>query len=285
METLGGFLQQARERQGLSWDQVAARTRIQPRHLQALEEEDFEKLPAKVFTKGFVRSYARALGLDENEAVQLFLVSSGSFYERAEPEQQHVHITLETAHRSRFSWNLIAVLIIFIGGALFFLLPEQQELPIIPLESETPLPLNTTPSKEFDQVFPEPPAGPSPEAPIAKIEPPHSPPPSLPADSSGFQMQSSGLPVSTPAEKSGDPEGALVLEIEATQLTWVVVQSDDQAPHEALLQPGQRVTWKAKNQYVITLGNAAGVMIRLNGESQGPFGKPGEVVRNIILKS
>jgi hypothetical protein len=64
----------------------------------------------------------------------------------------------------------------------------------------------------------------------------------------------------------------------------VVVQSDDQTPHEALLQPDQQITWKAKKQFLLTLGNAAGVVIRLNGESQGPFGKPGQVVRDILLK-
>ena len=74
------------------------------------------------------------------------------------------------------------------------------------------------------------------------------------------------------------------LEIEATQLTWVVVKSDEQTPNEALLQPGQRITWKAETQFQVTLGNAGGVNIRLNGQSQGPFGKPGQVVRNIRLR-
>ena len=74
------------------------------------------------------------------------------------------------------------------------------------------------------------------------------------------------------------------LEIEATQLTWVVVKSDEQDPNEALLQPGQRNTWKANKQFVLTLGNAAGVVIRLNGQPQGPFGKPGQVVRDIRLR-
>jgi hypothetical protein len=92
------------------------------------------------------------------------------------------------------------------------------------------------------------------------------------------------LAVSPVPENALGPGGPLVLEIAATQLTWVVVQSDDQAPHEALLKPGQQITWKAKNQYLLTLGNAAGVVIRLNGESQGPFGKPGQVVRDILLK-
>ncbi|MCA9501308.1 MAG: DUF4115 domain-containing protein, partial [Nitrospira sp.] len=47
---------------------------------------------------------------------------------------------------------------------------------------------------------------------------------------------------------------------------------------------GQKSTWKANSQYLLTLGNAAGVVIRLNGELQGPFGKPGQVVRDIRLK-
>jgi hypothetical protein len=93
------------------------------------------------------------------------------------------------------------------------------------------------------------------------------------------------LPVSPVPEDTLGPGGPLVLEIKATQLTWVVVRSDDQDPHEALLQPGQRITWKAKKQYLLTLGNAAGVVIRLNGESRGPFGKPGQFVRDILLKS
>jgi hypothetical protein len=92
------------------------------------------------------------------------------------------------------------------------------------------------------------------------------------------------LPVSPTPEDSLGPGGSLVLEIKATQLTWVVVRSDDRAPHEALLQPGQRITWKADTQFLLTLGNAAGVVVRLNGETQGPFGKPGQVVRDILLK-
>jgi len=89
-------------------------------------------------------------------------------------------------------------------------------------------------------------------------------------------------PISPREDATAD--GSHILEIEAKQLTWVVVQSDQQAPNEALLQPGQRITWKANKQFLITLGNAAGVVIRLNGQTQGPFGKPGQVVRDIRLK-
>ncbi|MEO8324855.1 MAG: helix-turn-helix domain-containing protein, partial [Nitrospirota bacterium] len=118
METLGGLFRQTRERQRLSLEQIASKTRIQQRHLQALEEEDFASLPAKVFVKGFVRSYARSLGLNEDNALQLFLTTSSNFYDRTEEEQQHIQVTLQAAHRKRFNWNLVVILFLAIGGVL-----------------------------------------------------------------------------------------------------------------------------------------------------------------------
>jgi len=290
METLGGWFQQARERQGFSLEQIAAKTRIPQRHLQALEEEDFASLPAKVFTKGFVRSYARALGLDEDEALQLFLTSSSNFYDRTQEAQEHIQVTLQTAHRKRFNWNLVVILFLIIAGALFYLLPEQQETPPPTAESESPAPIDAKPDEVIPELPPsieELPSSVSPEAPVETIPRPSTPStaiaPSPPTPEP--QPLSLSVPVSPiPENTTTGTDGSLVLEIEATQLTWVVVRSDDQPPHEALLQPGQRITWKAKNQYLLTLGNAAGVVIRLNGEIQGPFGKPGQVVRDIRLK-
>jgi cytoskeletal protein RodZ len=286
METLGEFFQRARERQGLSLDQIAAQTRIQERHLQALEEEDFASLPAKVFTKGFVRSYARSLGLDEDEAIQLFLTSSNSFYEQTQQEEQHVQIKIEAAHRSRFNWNLVLILFLVMGALLFYLLPEQQEnLPSTP-ESEAPMPIEST--QEPPPSLGEPPASVSSLDPVDTVAPSAAPPsaavpsPPIPEPEPPPIRPNVSLPaVHEEPRGSGGPLG---LEIEATQLTWVVVQSDDEAPHEALLQPGQRIIWKAKKKYLLTLGNAAGVVIRLNGETKGPFGKPGQVVRDILLK-
>lgn len=289
METLGGLFRQTRERQRLSLEQIASKTRIQQRHLQALEEEDFANLPAKVFVKGFVRSYARSLGLDEDNALQLFLTTSSNFYDRTEEAQQHIQVTLQAAHRKRFNWNLVVILFLAIGGVLFYLLPWQQETVPLTSEPETSLPINGMQKEEILEPAPpieESPDSVSSESPVdteVQLTPPppsditHSPLPSEP-------QPIPTLPVSHVPEKATGLDGTLGLEIEATQLTWVVVQSDDQAPHEALLQPGQKSTWKANTQYLLTLGNAAGVIIRLNGELQGPFGKPGQVVRDVRLK-
>ncbi|MDH5296422.1 MAG: helix-turn-helix domain-containing protein, partial [Nitrospirota bacterium] len=174
METLGGFFQHARERQGLSLEQVASQTRIQQRHLHALEEEDYASLPAKVFTKGFVRSYARTLGLDEDEALQLFLTSSNSFYERTQQEQQHVQVKIEAAHRSRFNWNLVLILFVVIAGILFYLLPEQQENPTPTAKSEAPLPIESLQEPKPSPA--EPPHSVSPAAPVDAVPSPLPPP-------------------------------------------------------------------------------------------------------------
>ena len=297
METLGGLFRQTRERQRLSLEQIASKTRIQQHHLQALEEEDFARLPAKVFVKGFVRSYARALGLDEDNAIQLFLTSSSNFYDRAQEEQQHSQVTLQAAHRKRFNWNFVLILFLALGGILFYLLPEQQE-PLPPTsESEPPLPINEKQKEALMEPLPpieKSPDSVSSEDPLPTEVQLTSPPPSgispspLPPEPRPLPTEpqpiAPTLPDSPVPEKTTETDGTLVLEIEATQLTWVVVKSDDQAPHEALLQPGQKSTWKANTQYLLTLGNAAGVVIRLNGELQGPFGKPGQVVRDIRLK-
>ena len=64
---VGERLKAAREGQGASLEDVAARTRIPTRHLQSLEASDWSRLPATTYSVGFAKSYASAVGLDRNE--------------------------------------------------------------------------------------------------------------------------------------------------------------------------------------------------------------------------
>jgi len=75
--SFGARLKQEREKQRISLDDVSLSTKIGTRLLQALEEEKFEQLPGGIFNKGFVRAYARHLGLDENQAVADYLQAAG----------------------------------------------------------------------------------------------------------------------------------------------------------------------------------------------------------------
>src|SRR5581483_9881028 len=67
MSSIGEALRRERIRRNLDLDQISTELRISPRFLEAIEEDDFEKLPAGVFAKSFVRQYARLLELDDEE--------------------------------------------------------------------------------------------------------------------------------------------------------------------------------------------------------------------------
>jgi len=64
MFEIGASLREARVRQNLDFPELEERTKIRPKYLRALEDERFEILPAPTYVRGFLRSYAEALGLD-----------------------------------------------------------------------------------------------------------------------------------------------------------------------------------------------------------------------------
>lgn len=68
--TLGEKLRQAREERGMSISEAAEQTRISALYLESIENNDYRPLPGGIFNKGFVKSYAKTLGLDEQEALQ-----------------------------------------------------------------------------------------------------------------------------------------------------------------------------------------------------------------------
>ena len=76
--TLGEKLRQAREERGISISEVAEQTRISPHYLDSIENDDYRTLPGGIFNKGFVKSYAKYVGIDEQEALQDYsqLISS-----------------------------------------------------------------------------------------------------------------------------------------------------------------------------------------------------------------
>jgi len=68
-QTLGEKLREAREERGLSVGEVAEQTRISPHYIESIERDDYKPLPGGIFNKGFVKSFAKAVGINEQEAV------------------------------------------------------------------------------------------------------------------------------------------------------------------------------------------------------------------------
>ena len=77
LPSFGEKLKQEREKRKITLEQISVSTKIGTRMLQALEEDKFSQLPGGIFNKGFVRAYARFVGLDEDQTVADYLQASG----------------------------------------------------------------------------------------------------------------------------------------------------------------------------------------------------------------
>ncbi|MGH7377802.1 MAG: helix-turn-helix domain-containing protein [Candidatus Methylomirabilales bacterium] len=89
-------------------------------------------------------------------------------------------------------------------------------------------------------------------------------------------------PREMPAIPAPGPEGYL-LRVRAASITWISVTIDGREVRDVLLQPGDTVQWRAQERYLITVGNAGGVHLTLNGQVLPPLGRPGQVLRNVPI--
>jgi hypothetical protein len=80
---IGSSLREARERQGLDFNEMEFRTKVRTKYLRALEDERFDQLPAHPYIKGFLRTYADALGMDG----QLYVDEYNSRFVSGEEDQ------------------------------------------------------------------------------------------------------------------------------------------------------------------------------------------------------
>lgn len=117
--TVGEQLRAAREGQGITLEDVAARTRIPTRHLQSLEDSEWDKLPAPTYTIGFAKSYAGVVGLDRVEIGDALRTEMGGGALAARPEAQ----VFEPADPARMMprWLVLLALLALVAVAAAFL--------------------------------------------------------------------------------------------------------------------------------------------------------------------
>jgi cytoskeletal protein RodZ len=312
MESIGEFFKQVRETKGLTIEEVASKTRIRTDFVKALEDGNFAKLPDQVFARGFVRSYARSLGLDEEDAIHRFVQSAGAYYDKQDERERLKVRQAEEERKRQANRKAVAVAIGIAILTLIFLLSREQSSLLVRRSSPD---LSGSASKRTAPTTPES------QAVAPPIQQPEAIPPSVPKPKASeapgaaakpsvgsavgpatgsTPLSSSGPEATVPSPSSlgsdgplggislegssGLADGQLVLDLEATELSWVVVQIDGGSPQEALLRPGEKARWKGQEQFILTLGNAGGIKAELNGVPQKPFGPSGKVARDIVIK-
>lgn len=134
--SVGALLKGAREAAGLSQDAVAQQLKLAPRQVRAIEEDDYARLPGRTFVRGFVRNYARLVGLDPEAVAQaLPRGESVSPLERLTytPASPPLEMPVESNRRkSPARWVIPFLLLTVVAAAAIYEFTRQGNKPAAP---------------------------------------------------------------------------------------------------------------------------------------------------------
>jgi cytoskeletal protein RodZ len=260
MLELGTSFRKSRESLNLSIDKIAAETRINPRFLEAIENERFDLLPGGIFNRGFIRSYAVRLGLDPEEAIQGYEKLFRAV--EAEPVQQETERVRGKTTKIPVYYVALAGLLILV--VVFYFLTRHKEPPLTTANSSIAEAPATPPRAAAPAEPPVPETIPA----VALIPvPTPEPPPAKPAT----------------VQASSPSNGSIVIELEVREETWFKLSSDgSDVVTSEVLPPGTTRRYSASNSMTVSIGNAAGVVLRVNGQPVSSLGRAGQV-RNITI--
>ena len=252
MSSLGTCLRELREAKGVSLDDIARSTRVGRRYLEALESDSLGELPSPVFVKGFIRAYCNFLEASPDEAIGLYREVTG---ETLKPDRLLSAIRTPPARRVG---PLMVSLVLFIalGASLFALRIGLKSSP-------RAAPAVSAPARGNPESVPS-----------AKTPPA--------ASSTAVAVQPGVAPAAPVPAEEARPGGQRLL-IRAVELTWIRVQVDEGQVTEELMQVGAVREWTAARKFVLTVGNAGGLEIDLNGRRIPPLGARGAVIQKLVL--
>lgn len=280
MTSIGETLRRERIRRGLQLEQVAAETKIGLHLLEAMEADQFERLPGGVFTRSFLRQYAHALGLDEEE---LIAGLKEQFEEPPEPlpapppepraslPRMPSFEDLRDRLRSDSSLGALAwvIVVVLVCAGVYQL---WQRGPRLTSSMQTAAAPSKPPSQPQADVEPSAPPATSPEVPKPEFRP-------AVVSENGIITAPPvpGSPASPELSPTPEPAGTLRVAFTATEPVWVSIKSDGTRAYSGTIDSQESKQFDAARKMIVLVGNAGALKISLNGRPVGPFGSQGEI--------
>jgi cytoskeleton protein RodZ len=302
MSSIGETLRREREKRKLDLDQVSRELKISTRFLEAIETENFDRLPGGVFAKSFVLQYARMLDLDEEEIAAEVQRTLSPFPLRdfaatvpkaAAPQTVEFAPRVDSISSRPFasgSWLPALALVVAVMLGCSFVYGwwqrdrRQASAPpphrVVTAQAANAAPASTTPALQV----PGPPA----EAAATTL-----PPPATALQTPVTSAAAETAPARRPAQAQPEPaspappvpQGAVKVEIATSdEPVWVLARTDGKYAFSGTLEKNETRTVNADGVVLLRLGNAGGVVITLNGKPIPAVGPKGQV-RTVQLTS
>ena len=231
----GERLKRERELREVTLEEITQATRIGSRFLEALENEEWDKLPGGVFNRGFVRSIAHYLGLDEEAFLAEYDLAHAA---HADQQAQKYAQKIEDRIPQTPLWIPVAIVlgILLLASAVIF--------------------GGIYGWRRFVRH--------STSKPVASID--------APASTSPTNASASPIQASNPPDAAVSP---LDLSVSVRAMTRVRVQADGNLLLDESVRPGENRHFAAKTEFVVSAADSSAVLLELNGEAMPPVGAPG----------
>ncbi|MGC8746759.1 MAG: helix-turn-helix domain-containing protein [Candidatus Saccharicenans sp.] len=243
MESLGQQLKQEREKKGLSLKEISLQTKIGLRYLEAIENDQLELLPGGFFTRQILKTYLTFIGQEPTPWLAKYQ-EAGLLL--VEPPASRISKPKKTPgiKVNNIAWIILTVVVMSLFiGLIYLSIKSSRQAVKSPAASKTAVVIPVTP-----------------------IEP---------------RAETKEKTKKTEAEVQ--PYQGLDLELTFNEDCWIQVYADGNLVIDGLKLEGYKTSVKAKSELRINLGNAGGVSFILNGRPGKPFGKRGEVIKNIKI--
>ncbi len=253
---VGDILRRARVHYNQSITDVERALRIRASQIDAIESGKLEQLPGHVYAIGFVRSYAEYLGLDGDRMIRLFKEQSSGVEEKPE-----LHF-LVAASESKLPalWIILASFAVAVGILIFWAALQQDDRSMVTDIPAVPAALKAEIEKS------------------TAIELPYGPP--APTQ----QQMAVTVSEEVTAQVKAEPpvQKGLILQIQ--QNSWVEIKNESgKAIVSRVLKAGDQYYVPDSPNLKMSLGNAGGVAVLLDGQALPALGRPGEIRRDIPL--
>jgi cytoskeletal protein RodZ len=282
MNDLGSKLRRAREDHGIALRDIAARTKIAVTALEAVERNDFSRLPGGIFGRSFVRAYAEELGLDADAIVAEFVEAldeqerEAALRGKIRPEitdDDRAFLARQQQAVRLLRWGL-AVLAVVVVALIVWRVSvwRSRRAAAAPAPAASgalsPAPVTAPPpvvSSPATPVTSPPAAG---QSPVAASTP--------------AAVAPAAADASSAAAAAATAASGIAVEFLVSDDCWIVATSDGQRSISELFHAGDGRRLDATRELLFDVGNAGAVEWSINGHEAKPLGRAGQHVRVVI---